>query len=94
MKLHKVSNVFLCIALFVCLQVFKPIVFMEIYRYVFSFDPHLYSNWQLYKMVWFTITKGSLAAKVTLSFLLAEVLWVLIPIGVYQLLRDKSVVKR
>lgn len=89
--MQKMANLFLCSALFVCLQVFKPTIFMEVYRFAFDFNPTLYSNWALYKMVWSNIQTGSMAAKVMLPLLLAEVTWLLIPVAFYKLLTHKSV---
>lgn len=88
--MQKMANLFLCSALFVCLQVFKPTIFMEVYRFVFDFNPSLYSNWALYKMVWSNIQTGSMAAKVMVPLLLAEGAWLLIPVAFYRFLTNKS----
>ncbi|GAA6205083.1 MULTISPECIES: hypothetical protein [Thalassotalea] len=92
--MQKMANLFLCSALFVCLQVFKPTVFMEVYRFAFDFNPTLYSNWVLYKMVWSNIQTGSMAAKVMVPLLLAEVAWFLMPVALHRLLTHKSGTKR
>ena len=84
------ANLFLCSALFVCLQVFKPTIFMEVYRFAFDFNPTLYSNWALYKMVWSNIQTGSMAANVMVPLLLAEAVWLFIPVAFYRFLTDKS----
>lgn len=59
---------------------------MEVYRFAFDFNPTLYSNWALYKVVWSNIQSGSMAAKVVVPLLLAEVTWIILPVGLYRLL--------
>ncbi|GHF00726.1 hypothetical protein GCM10011501_32730 [Thalassotalea profundi] len=86
--MQKAVNLFLCTALLVCLQMFKPTLFMEVYRIVFDFNPTLYSNWELYKMLWSNIQSGSMAAKVTIPLLLAELLWLYLPFRLYKYLSD------
>lgn len=88
--MQKMANLFLCSALFACLQVFKPTIFMEVYRFAFDFNPTLYSNWALYKMVWSNIQTGSMAANVMVPLLLAEAVWLFIPVAFYRFLTDKS----
>ena len=89
-KVTKLANLFLCFSVLFGLQVIKPTLFMETYRLFFNFDPHLYSNWELYKMVWSNIQAGSMAAKVILPLLIAETIWLLVPIGLYKVLSRKN----
>jgi hypothetical protein len=85
-KYTKPANLFLCFSLLIGLQVMKPTLFMEVYRFAFNFDPHLYSNWELYKMVWSKIQAGAMSGKVIMPLLLAEVIWIILPVGLYRLL--------
>lgn len=81
--MNKAVNLLLCGALFICLQVIKPTIFMEIYRFAFNFNPTLYSNWELYKMVWSNMQAGSMAMKVAIPLLVAEALWLVVPFKAY-----------
>ena len=87
--MQKTANIFVCIALFICLQVTKPTVFMEVYKLVFNFHPSLYGNWELYKLVWLNIQAGAMSAKVTVPLFVAEATWLFIPVGLYQYLNNK-----
>jgi hypothetical protein len=82
----KAATVILCLALLAGLQVIKPSLFMETYRFAFDFNPTLYSNWALYKMVWSNVLAGTMAAKVTVPLLLGEALLIVAPIGLWKLL--------
>ncbi|OKY27852.1 MULTISPECIES: hypothetical protein [Thalassotalea] len=76
-KKHQWANAFLCIATFVALQLIKPMTLMTIYREVYQFNPTLYSDWALYKLVWSTIQSGAMNAQVTIGILLGELMMLL-----------------
>lgn len=81
--MQRIVNLLLCSAFFIFLQVIKPTIFMEIYRFAFNFNPTLYSNWELYKMVWPYVQASSIAMKVAIPLLVAEALWLVVPFKAY-----------
>ncbi|MDO6427918.1 hypothetical protein Q4489_12890 [Thalassotalea sp. 1_MG-2023] len=74
---HYWANVFLCGSTFVALQLIKPMILMTIYREVYQFNPTLYTDWALYKLVWSTIQAGAMNAQVTIGILLGELVMLL-----------------
>ncbi|WP_286235416.1 hypothetical protein [Thalassotalea sediminis] len=83
---HRWVKLFLCAAVFVALQGIKPMVLMTIYRTVYQFNPTLYSDWALYKLVWSAISAGSMNAQITIGILLGELLMLITPYGLYRFL--------
>lgn len=70
---------FISIFIFLIAQLIKPVVIITIYKMITDFNPTLYSNYDLYIIVLKQMLAGNMTIQYTVSFTLAELLFLLAP---------------
>lgn len=74
----------LFIASFFILQAIKPIIMMFFYKFINNFHPTIMGDYEMYLMVMKYIIAGTMLPSYIISFLTAELLFLILPFLIYK----------
>jgi len=67
------------LAIFCLAQALKPLIIIPIYKYLNNFNTHLYSDFEVYKMLLTHAAQGSMQLKVLVPFIFVELCFLISP---------------